>query len=373
MQSLDNNTQAFLALVRGGLWEKDVRLSKFEPIDYSRVISLAEEQSVVGLVAAGLEHVSDVKVPKEDVLQFVGQTLQLEQRNTAMNNFIRDLVDKMRTAGIYTLLVKGQGIAQCYERPLWRACGDIDLLFNESNYEKAKDFFIPLALTIEKEALGNKHLGLTVGPWEVELHGTLHGDIKKRIDNVIDQIQIECFSNGTVRIWQNDKVNVMLPAPDNDIIIVFSHILQHFFNGGIGLRQICDWCRLLWTFRESIDRELLKDRLKRMGIMSEWKAFTALAVNDLGIPADDIPYYSSSVFWKIKSDRILRVLLSSGNFGHNFDHSYYSNYPYYVRKLISFWEHTKEAFRHVVIFPFDSIKIWWIVFLNGVIAAFKGK
>lgn len=75
----------------------------------------------------------DVKVPKEILLQFIGQSLQLEQRNQAMNIFIAEIVDKMRIEGIYTLLVKGQGIAQCYERPLWRASGDVDLLLSQDN------------------------------------------------------------------------------------------------------------------------------------------------------------------------------------------------------------------------------------------------
>lgn len=85
---VDNNTQAFFALVSAGLWEQEVQLSFFDKIDFGKVLNLAEEQSVVGLVAAGLEHVIGIKVPKEDVLQFVGQALQLEQRNQAMNFFI---------------------------------------------------------------------------------------------------------------------------------------------------------------------------------------------------------------------------------------------------------------------------------------------
>lgn len=95
-------------------------------MDYGRILELAQEQSVVGLVSVGLEHVVDVKVPKEVVLQFVGLTLQEEQRNTSMNAFIAQVVQKMLDEDIYTLLVKGQGIAQCYERPLWRTSGDID-------------------------------------------------------------------------------------------------------------------------------------------------------------------------------------------------------------------------------------------------------
>lgn len=94
MQSLDNNTQAFLALVRAGLWETDVQLSQFNSIDFLQVLKLADEQSVVGLVAAGLEHVTDVRISKESVLQFVGQALQLEQRNSSMNKFIGELVEK---------------------------------------------------------------------------------------------------------------------------------------------------------------------------------------------------------------------------------------------------------------------------------------
>jgi hypothetical protein len=111
-------------LVRAGLWEKEVQLASFGQIDFNEVYRLAEEQSVVGLVAAGLEHLQDVQPPKEILLQFIGQSLQLEQRSIAMNGFIAALVEKMRKVGIYTLLVKGQGTAQCYERPLWRAAGD---------------------------------------------------------------------------------------------------------------------------------------------------------------------------------------------------------------------------------------------------------
>lgn len=142
MRSLDNNTQAFLALVRAGLWETDVRLSYYDGVVYEKVMRLAEEQSVVGLVTAGLEHVQDVKVPKEVILQFIGQSLQIEQRNREMNGFISSTVAKMRNEGIYGLLVKGSGLAQCYSRPLWRTCGDVDFFFSDSEYKKAIDFFI---------------------------------------------------------------------------------------------------------------------------------------------------------------------------------------------------------------------------------------
>ena len=50
---LNNNQQAFLELVRAGLWEKDACLLQYGNIDFQEVYRLAQEQSVVGLVAAG--------------------------------------------------------------------------------------------------------------------------------------------------------------------------------------------------------------------------------------------------------------------------------------------------------------------------------
>ena len=219
MQSLDNNKQAFLALVRAGLWETDVWLSQFN-IDFTRVQTLAEEQSVVGLVAAGLEHVVDVKVPKEDVLQFVGIALQLEQRNAAMNDFIRVLIDKMRHEDIYTLLIKGQGIAQCYERPLWRASGDVDFFLSDSNYYKAKEFLTPFAESSRVEGDLGLHQELIIEPWVVELHGDLRNGLSNKIDKILDQIQRDVFYVGNVRSWNNGGTMVFLPACDNDVIIV---------------------------------------------------------------------------------------------------------------------------------------------------------
>ena len=92
----DTNLEAFFELLKAGLWENEVRLSAFQGVDFNVVFKLAQEQSVVGLVAAGLEYVTDVKVPKEDVLQFVGSALQIEQRNLAMNAFVAKLIGRLR-------------------------------------------------------------------------------------------------------------------------------------------------------------------------------------------------------------------------------------------------------------------------------------
>lgn len=364
---------AFFALVRAGLWETEVRLSQYNDIDYSRVLSFAEEQSVVGLVAAGMEHVEDIKIPKPVLLQFIGQTLQLEQQNTAMNYFIGVLVDKMRKEGINTLLLKGQGIAQCYERPLWRSCGDVDFFLSDDNYNKAKEFLVPLAASVEKEEAYMQHLGMTIDPWVVELHGSLRSGLSFRVNNVLDEIRREIFFGGTVRPWTNGLTQVFLPSADNDAIYVFAHFMGHFCKGGVGLRQVCDWCRLLWTYRDTIDVKKLETRVKKMGFVSEWKAFAAFTVEYLGMPVEAMPMYSSDKRWKRKATRIGSYILQDGNFGHNRDTSYFSKYPYIIRKVISFGRRIGDLFRLSRIFPWDSVRFLPSIVIVGLKSAMKGE
>lgn len=306
----DKTREAFLALVQAGLWEKDVTLSEYGNIDYKQLLQLAEEQSVVGLVAAGLEHVVDTKIPQMDLLQFIGRTLQIEEQNKAMNSFLGSLVKDMRKVGIYVILVKGQGVAQCYERPLWRASGDVDFLLSEDNYKKTKDFLLPLSFDHKSEGKYSKHLGLSVESWHVELQGSLRTSLSSRIDRVIDEVQKDVFYGGNVRSWTNNGVQIFLPGANNDVFFVFTHYLKHFYKEGMSLRQICDWCRLLWKYRDKIDDSLLEKRLHKADLITEWKAFAALAVDYLGIPIDAMPLYSDKSKWGKKANKIILFILN---------------------------------------------------------------
>ena len=367
MQAKTNITiEVFFELVRAGLWEQGIRLADYGQIDYPALQELAEEQAVVGLIAAGMEHVTDIKIPKQDLLQFIGQTLQIEEQNKAMNYFIGVLVDKMREAGIYTLLVKGQGVAQCYERPLWRSSGDVDFYLSDTNYLAAKEFLTPLAAHVDEEDKQRSHYSMTIDPWIVELHGTLYSGFSRRIDRGLDEVHKDIFYGGNVRSWMDENVQVFLPSANNDVIIIFTHIIQHFYVGGIGLRQICDWCRLLWTYRDSLNNGLLESRIRKMGLMTEWKAFASLAVERLGMPEEAMPFYKSSKEYRRKSRRILDLIIHTGTFGHNQDQSYRTKYPTLVQKTITLWHRIGEFYKLTMIFPCNAPKFFVSYVFNRV-------
>lgn len=345
--------------MRAGLWEQKVQLLAFENIIIKEIYRLALEQSVVGLLTAGLEHAKDTKCPQEDVLNIVGDALQLEQRNMAMNHFISVIVERMRNAGIYTLLVKGQGVAQCYAKPQWRANGDVDFLLSPDNYDKAKTYLSSMASKTDDEDVNRKHLGLTIDSWIVELHGALPFELSSKVDRVINDAQNDVLYSGGVRSWMNGDTQVFLPSPDNDVIFIFTHFLHHFFIEGVGLRQICDWCRLLWIYKDSIDYDLLERRLKEAGLVTEWRAFASLAVNYLGMPADAMPLYNDSRAYKGKAKRLLRRIIKTGNMGHNNDLSYRIRYKGISYKIVATWRRFFDFASLAHVFPIDTPKFFF--------------
>ena len=377
----ERNINAFFALVRAGLWadteSTDIMAQEFtESVDWNVVYRLANEQSVLGLVLAGIDwlkvHDTRFTVPQDLLLQWIGEVQMLEQQNKAMNDFIGKIIEKMRTAGIYTLLMKGQGVAQCYERPQWRVSGDIDFYLSHDNYEKAKDFLLPMATTVEPEGEYQKHLNMTIDSWVIELHGSMRCGLSKRMDKVIDAIHHEIFYEGYVRSWQNGHTQVFLPSAGNDVIIVFTHFLKHFFKGGIGLRQICDWCRLLWTYRDSIDYRQLEKRIVSAGLLTEWKTFGAFAVEYLGMPKEAMPFYSTSGRWKHKAKKILFLTLDSDVIERR-DKSYFDKYPYIIRKVVSFGRRSGDLLRVAGVFPMDSLRFFPCIVIRGLKSAAKGE
>lgn len=374
---MENNKkqQAFFALLRAGLWpEPERHVSLDIPVDWEEVYRLATEQSVLGLVLAGIDCLpNDQRPPKAVLLQWIGEIQVLEQQNKKMNLFIGEMVERMRKVGIYTLLIKGQGMAQCYERPLWRSCGDVDFYLSKDNFNKAKDFFRPLVPAFDPDNDYSQHINMYYAPWVVEIHGDQYTALSSRVDRVIDEIHHDLFFGGNVRSWRIGNTQVFLPSADNDVLIIFSHFLKHFYKGGLGLRQICDWCRLLWTYKDTINVKQLKRRLNDMGVMSIWKAFAAFVVEYLGMPKDAMPLYSDKQCWKRKAEKIAAFLMEVGNFGHNRDTSYHGKYPKLICKMISMWRRFGDAMRHTRIFPIESLRFFPYEVYYGIRVTIKGE
>ena len=209
----------------------------------------------------------------------------------------------------------------------------------------------------------------------MELHGSLRVGLPKRINRVLDEIYTDTFNNGSVHSWNNNGTQIFTLSKENDIVYVFVHFFNHFYKEGVGLRQICDWCRLMWIYRNEIDVKKVEERIKRAGLVTEWKAFYSLASKYLGMP--DLVQGSGlmvhdSRFDK-KADRIMEFVLKAGNMGHNRDMSHFSKYPFLARKCVSMGRRVGDLINHARIFPLNSLRFFPRIMWNGMKSAVRGE
>lgn len=106
------------------------------------------------------------------------------------------------------------------------------------------------------------------------------------------------------------------------------------------LRQMCDWCRLLYRYRGELDLRILESRIKRAGLMSEWKAFGTLAVEYMGMPVEAMLLYSEDKKWSKKAEKIVAFFILKGGK----------------------WQRFKDTFRVGSIFPLNTLR-----FLPGIL------
>ena len=90
---------------------------------------------------------------------------------------------------------------------------------SEMNYKKAKELLLSLSSSNKNEERYSQHLGMCIGQWYVEIHGSLRTGLSGRVDKEVDAVQRDVFYGGKVRSWMNGNSQVFLPALDEDVFL----------------------------------------------------------------------------------------------------------------------------------------------------------
>jgi len=370
--------ELFFSVLRAGLWGVADNVSdlSYENVDWKEVLMLAKEQTVLGFFTDGFSVMKDsgmsVNVTAKTAEWLMIQTIGIERANARLNALVAETCTSFKLNGIDYRLIKGQGTAQNYPHPEHRSPGDIDYLLDDKNYELASALLAPKAEKLCPEDSHKKHLGMFFnGDLEIELHGTARAGFGKKFDDVIDSMQAEMFLGKGSRSWSCQGAEVLLPSVNFDAVFIFTHFVQHFYHGGLGLRQICDWTMHLHSFASEIDRDWVFARLKALGMLNEWKAFGYLAVNKLGLPEGEMPLYDLS--YAKHADRIWASIKYSGNFGRKMNEGRdYKSEPFLLRKTRSLRGHLVWMSRHFSLSPRNTIIALYVTLISGFSAAFKG-
>lgn len=353
---MEHYEKVFFSLLRKSLWGTPVEIPEGFA-EWGKVARLAKSQSVLGVI--GEEMLSDAvpanMIPADLKVRIKTFMMANMMSHARLNGVLAKVVSDLNDAGIDSVLLKGQGLAQYYPKPELRQCGDIDLYVGLDNYKASYDVLKTLATSIEdpKALEVGKHYDLFVGKVAVEVHRYTDRYPTRKLDRIYQDISQEGLRDGLVPM-SFDTVKVNTPSDDYNAFYVFSHLFHHFLINGLGARHLSDWMLLLKARDGYIDKDKLRASLESLDMLGPWQAFGCVLVSYLGMPAEDFPFYDSSQ--QRKADKIIGRILKEGNFGKERDVYKKRGNIYLLNKAWAMFAHIGRSFGLFFLFPRHSFR-----------------
>lgn len=350
-------------LIRCALWGSHLE-GNYTPDVFWRVLQIAEQQTVTGLVFDGMDLLEATQRPTPDfILETTGRALQIENANIQLNRRIEVIAEAFENTMVAAVMVKGQGIASLYPNPLHRQCGDIDLYIPPGQFNQA--FNLALSWEPIDYDYASEHANLKYEDWVLELHSTLVDSKLWGCSRRMDK-----WFQGQLR-QSNEKIcGMLVPGEMLNVVFVFQHFFHHFMTSGAGLRQLCDWALCLKSYRAKYGTERdaeLENLLKSFSLLEPWQGFGNIVVEYIGLPLSMMPLYKP---WEQqKVEQMIDHIFEEGNFGHYSKKKHFSS-RYLIRKWYSLVDQFSRQRELYGLFPknalmsmknpFDSIEqvIW---------------
>ena len=347
---MDSYIDIFCLVLKAGLWNKVPEVD-LRGADFKRIWVDAQKQAVSGLVAQGLLNTGRIHPKASEMLQ--KKILSIAAMNFKISHILADAVKALRGGGIEPILLKGHGVASYYHQPLLRECGDIDLYVRPDEYRRAFDILDQRLENIEEKEFEErgKHSHLVIKGIPIELH-QFSDVLPRKYDARYQEISDSCLS-ADHRILTVDNAGIRIPEPTFNTFFVFNHFWRHFIAVGVGFRQVCDWAVLLHSFKDSIDRDRLFVMLESLDLMKPWKVFSYIAVNILGLPEDEMPFYDSSS--SRIAGKVIDFMMREGNFGHERKERWLESGHHFLDKLKVF---IVSTWRYLKMLPYFGALAW---------------
>lgn len=227
--------------------------------------------------------------------------IHINKQHIRLNKILTD-------AHIPYVILKGAASASYYPDPLMRSMGDVDFLIDENDVERACEILEKNGL-IRNPKEHEKHIVYYDDNGNFELHTTPAGVPKGKdgdnIRSLFKDIIKESYSHET------DFGTIQLPSPFHHGLILLLHTCCHLSEGGIGLRQLCDWAVFVASFTDDEFCDTFKDKLKKVGLWNLAKVLTKASTDYLGAPA----FKWAMDTEKALTEGIIMDIFKSGNLG----------------------------------------------------------
>ncbi len=304
--------QLLSALLRLGLGAESSSVGfpqKLERDEWTHLYSLAKQQSVLGVAFAGIEMLpKESRPPMQLLMRWATEVEAIRGMNTLMNREARRLTQLFENVGRKNAILKGQANARLYPDPTLRQAGDIDI-WVEGGRDSINQLLVEMGM-IEKSALEfgrfwhHAHLERTKDGIVAEVH------YRPASGNPYKSQELQDFLNREILSAQMVPEGFYAPSIKFALVMQLSHLQQHFYSGGLGLRQYIDYFVLLKNSTEEVRRQV-SAVMKSLGMLRACSAVMWVLQQVLGLERDLM--LCAPCAWRGR--RLLRLALVGGNFG----------------------------------------------------------
>ena len=292
-------------------------------MDWRQLYTFASKQAILGICFDVIKRLSEEypeelkknPIERDLLMTWMGVSQQIRRQNMKVNVVASKLYSMLREDGLRCCILKGQGNALIYPNAYSRNPGDIDVWVNASREqitEYAKKHF----------KLGDdiryQHIETSVDGVPVELHF-----FPCIMNNPIYNARLQKWFKRNADLQCSNVVSlpdgigeIAIPTTAFNVIYQLTHLNHHFFDEGIGMRQIIDYYFVLVKSEERRVKNLtaLQRELKYLGLWKFVRAVMYVLHETLGLSEEKMIAPMDEKRGKL----LLAEILNGGNFGQHF-------------------------------------------------------
>ena len=291
-------------------------------MDWRQLYSFATKQTIIGICFDGIKRLSEEypeelkknPIERDLLMTWMGVSQQIRRQNMKVNGVAAKLYSMLREDGLRCCILKGQGNALMYPNAYSRNPGDIDVWVNASREqitEYAKKHF----------ELGDdiryQHIETSVDGVPVELHF-----FPCTMNNPIYNARLQKWFKRNADLQCSNVVSlpdcigeIAIPTTAFNVVYQLTHLYHHFFDEGIGMRQIIDYYYVVSML--NVNCEMLTWLPKELKYLGLWKFAGAVMYvlhEALGLSGEKMIAPMDEKRGKL----LLAEILNGGNFGQHF-------------------------------------------------------
>ena len=300
-------------------------------MDWRRLYSFASKQAILGFCFEGVERLGrdyplllkENPIGQDLLTTWMGKAQQIRRRNMKVNVVAVKLYRQLRADGFRCCVLKGQGNALMYPNPYSRTPGDVDVWVNAPR--KSIMAYAQGHFALEDD-IRYHHLETSKDGVPVELHFfpcVMNNPIYNRRLQKWFRRNVDLQCSNVVSL-PGDAGEIAVPTTAFNVIYQLCHLYHHFFDEGIGMRQIIDYYYVVDSL-PSVSLAMQRE-LKYLGLWPFAGAVMYVLHDVLGMSEDKMIRSMDAKRGRL----LLAEIMDGGNFGQHF-----SKYGHFTKQGVA--------------------------------------